>query len=182
MSMFEDAKAILAGEAKARAELEKELARKCDWDDAEDVQLHRSEERMRERLALLEKLVPKRICVRCGSGPFPDSRSWVINKSKKVAVCRRCFSTPPARLVVLDFTKLFGDAEVRYPLDGRVLVRMRESMGLTQSKFAELAGWSRVYQHKLEGDCVHTVSSEVAEVIVQVLREMSSKDVNKDDL
>lgn len=59
-----------------------------DW---EDVNEYRRDRYLAGRIKLLDKLVPKRICPRCGKF-FPSRMSWVVNKQKTIAVCRSCFS------------------------------------------------------------------------------------------
>lgn len=171
MGMFEEARDVLAGLARANEELQRELGRKCDWDDPSDVAEHRADSRAKDRLAILDRLVKDRICPNCGRGPLTDSQQWAVNYKKMMAVCRSCVGKTKTLPSEADLKSLFGPVVKRYPLDGSVLLKLREGIGLTQREFARRAGWSAPFQCQLEIGEYHTVTEECATAIYQVLSE-----------
>lgn len=164
---FRKARDILAGIEAAKRRAADEMARKCDWDDPEDVALLKREDRLKERL---DSLPENRVCPACGQ-TRPRSRQWVVNKRGDFAVCKVCFSR-----------SWYGDHQTthavsiledcpRYRLKGSILVQLREERGVSCSEFARRAGWSRQNQARLERSDQLTIERDTAETILQVLSE-----------
>lgn len=168
LKVFSESRDILAGAEKADAAHQRHTERKCDWDDPTDVALYRSELRGEDRQSLLDALVPDRYCPLCQQ-LFIESRQWVLSKNRTKAMCRSCYQT---RLhgegsYSLD---IFSNPELRYTVDGKKLVESRQALGVSQRKFAEKAGWSHGYQHKLESGPIRTVSAAAADTVIEVLQ------------
>lgn len=169
---FAAAKAVLTAHDKAMETLRRELAEKCDWDDPEDVAVYRSSVRSKDRAKILDLLVPSRACPYCFK-VHTSSKAWVINKKHTVACCRSCYSgnLPDKQDIILLFTL----PVIRLEFDYNLFFEMRARSGLSQSRFAELAGWSQQYQNKLENGYVKTIDIEKAEMILQVFKEAGHK-------
>jgi hypothetical protein len=58
-------------------------------------------------------------------------------------------------------------------IDADWLVSEREKLGVSQRKFAQLAGWSRAWQYKLESGFLKSVDREVQDKIKQVILSVS---------
>lgn len=159
---------------------EREIRRKCDWEDPEDVAAYRQEKHAETRLAVLNELVPTRVCPGpCGQLRL-SSREWVVSKDRRAAMCRRCFHnrySKPGGVQVLDLT-LFPTVVTRYKLDGEALTRARAATKLSVRAFAHKAGWSLSYQRKLEA-AAETVNEANAKTIITVLQDCGviTKDV-----
>ena len=171
---FEKARLVLEGLEKAKAHLERELGRKCDWDDPDDRNLYLRDERFKSRAATLDALVPTRTCPHCRVLKLA-SKSWVIDKARKRAVCRSCFWIAFGKLpneTVQDVNVcIFSNEETRYDISGIALKTARTIADVSMAEFARRAGWSRPYQMRLERGEVKSVNQDVAKTILQVLRE-----------
>ena len=167
---FKEARGILDAVEKAEQDkIRRELVQ-CDWDDPLDIALYKRQTRAGTRIAVLKRLVPKRICPVCGRLK-PDSRAWVVNKKGTEAICRSCFHQNFPDPKVDDVTikrKIFGIPEVRYTIDGFALSAAREEAGIGKRLFARDAGWTLSYQMKLEAGSVVSVTGEVAYLILQI--------------
>lgn len=171
MNEFKESKDVLAGEAAAQAKLRKLLAKKANWDSPEDVALYTSIARMTRRRAILQELVPDKICPLCKEGPFPESKQWVVNVKEKVAVCRSCWvsSRKSRGVFALD---IFGLPELRYPVDGARLQAAREEIGVTMSRMSAKMNWSEAYWSRLENGYVRTIDEDTAKRIVELFKSM----------
>ena len=56
-------------------------------------------------------------------------------------------------------------------VSGPLLVQRREAIGLTQTRFAELAGWTQQYQSWLELPGLHEVTIDTAATIKKILQK-----------
>lgn len=65
--------------------------------------------------------------------------------------------------------ELITDSKLHKMLNGIELIKRREELGLTQADFAELCGWSRTYQYKLELPDIHEIPTDIAEKIMKIL-------------
>ena len=181
MSMKREAD-LLEGIRLAELQLEKTKNFECSWDNENDVALLKSDKRTKMRVELLDKLVPKRLCMLCDQR-FLNLQSWIV--VKETAVCRSCFFRRLARNASEVLAKniigveLFGESAtvIRYPLNRRVLIERRKAIGVSAAEFARLAGWSRSYQRKLES-ITASVGIDTKEVIETVFLENEEKGKN----
>jgi hypothetical protein len=172
-TVFENAKAnqrevILADQEHLRKTAEDFV----DWENPEEVLLHRSEERKEKRKLILDRHVPDRVCPSCKMlRSQPDQ--WVIKKDSGLVICRSCFGLIQQHQPIMERKDIEGSLFtplIRYAYNCTDLVRARESIGISQSKFAEAAGWSRVYQSQLENGDYASLSSETHDVILGVFK------------
>jgi len=179
-SAFKRVKVQLNDIAKAERAFDRERRKKCDWEDPEDVALYKQEQYQALRLAVLNELVPTRVCPGpCGQLRL-SSREWVVSTDRKAAMCRRCFHNrynKPGGAQILDLV-LFPATMTRYKLDGGSLTLARVKTELSVRAFAHRAGWSLSYQRKLE-DVSSTVNEATARAIITVLQEcgVTTKDI-----
>lgn len=149
----------------------KEREAKCDWGDPTDVLFYLAELRHTERNRVLDSLVPKRICPSCGAVKCL-SKSWVVSKDKKRAICRSCYMRKVPCKDLDETSKIphsiFGEAEIRYKFDGTKFALARVYAEISAREFASFAGWSQSYQYKLESGKVASVNAETAETIMEV--------------
>jgi len=135
------------------------------------------------RKRLLDTLVRDRIC-ECGEGPLRASKQWVVlmvlDTKESIAMCRSCFGVRWRRgeeegvYVRKTPTKPLGPwfREVRgYVLEPVNLTIARESMGLSQARFAKLLGWSRMRYRAAEQEV-----TQVSEHDVKKIREVLGDD------
>ncbi len=180
MNEFIMAKEILSGVKDAEECHRRDLLAECDWNDPLDRSYHLSTKRSADRLKLIRKLAPKSVCPHCGNS-IMSSRSWVISKDEKNICCRGCyFSGVHTRYdsgSIHIERRVFGKLCPRVEIDGFQLAAIRDEIDFKSSAFARAAGWSNVYQHKLENS-IKSVPLEVAETILQVLdeRKVTTKD------
>ena len=149
----------------------KEKFKRCDWADATDVAFYVQDMRSEERKRVLDELVPKRICPYCSNLKI-NSKSWVVSKDKKKAMCRGCFmrKVPDRKLVASSRVDLqIFTPQLRYRVDGHKIMLARSRADVSAYEFASHAGWASSYQYKLEDGTVRTVSAESAETILEVL-------------
>lgn len=165
---------IIEGIRLAEAEFDRHRSYECEWAEENDRKLFYTDQRSVKRQEELDSIVPHRTCESCSKRHL-DSRSWVV--IKQTAICRSCFfrrliKERTSLLVHKPKGKLFGKEVVivRYPLNGEELIKQRKAFKLSSYEFARLAGWSRSYQRKLEGETV-SISKDTKEVIETVLRE-----------
>lgn len=173
MNRFKNAKMVLEDAKKQEQVADRASTIKCDWDDPHDVQVIRATKNLQKRLRTLNRLVPKRICPVC-QRVVMSHRRWVILRGGSKAVCLSCYKKPRRSKVEKSRTiqiSVFGTEQVRYEFNSDRLTEARESAGLNYREFAQLAGWSRPYQVKLESGQVDSVTLATAETIVRVLRE-----------
>jgi len=127
---------------------------------------------LKERIEILDRIVPERICPKCNFRKT-SSRFWVINKSKNKAICKLCYKKikPDAQLeeACLIPVRLFTGQEVRYTIDPMSLTHARTKVGLKVDEFANEAGWSASYQYQLESGKYRTISEQCSEDILRVL-------------
>lgn len=170
-NQFKRAREQLSNAEKAEKAHLREVLKKCDWEDPEDVALYLQEKYLAKRLAVLNELVPTRICPECKQLRL-SSREWVVRKDRKGALCRRCFhgaENKPGAKQLLNLV-LFPKVVTRYKLDGGALTQARAKTGLSVRAFAHKAGWSLSYQRKLE-DISETINEDNAKAIITVLQE-----------
>lgn len=167
--VFKEAKDILDSVELAEEQRKKEVLTKCDWKDPSDKAFYLNAKRKGERKAIIDK--QKGVCPFCNKPTF-SSRSWVVDTEKRTACCRSCYFNSGHNVGVGFRSKrtVFGERTIRVAIDGFQLVALRDELGISQAGFARKAGWSNVYQHKLETS-VRSVNLEVAEVILEVLEE-----------
>ena len=167
---FKEARGILNAVKKAEQDKIRRDLVQCDWDNPFDVALYKRQTRVGARIAVLKRLVPKRICPICGELK-PDARAWVVNKKGTEVICRSCFhqSFPDNRVDGITLKrKVFGIPEVRYTIDGFALAAARQEANIGKRMFARDAGWTLAYQTKLEAGDVISVTGEVAYLILQI--------------
>jgi len=144
---------------------------KVEWGDPAEVAFHLQKMRLEDRLSLLNQIVPKRICPICECIKINTS-SWVVSKDHTKAICRSCFQRklPDKDLdksSKLD-CKLFAGMKIRYVLSHSEITRARFIIRISANEFARQAGWTATYQYKLEDGSVKSITSEVAETILEV--------------
>ena len=177
---FKEARGILEAVDKAEKDYIKQEMIRCDWDDPLDVALYKNQTRAGRRIAVLKRLIPKRIGPSCGTLK-PDSRAWVMNKKGTEVICRSCFHQNFPDEAVNNITikrKIFGIPEVRYTIDGFALSAAREEARIGKRMFAREAGWTIAYQTKLEAGSVVSVTSEVAYLILQIFNNYNLRTVD----
>jgi len=173
MNEFKDASLRLQDYQNKVAQYERELGKKCDWENPEDVALHKHEMRFADRVDLLNLLVPNRICPLCEKLRI-SSRSWVIKIDKKLAICRSCFqrNIPDKKVKRMEISRsLFSNITYRFDIDAFGLQAAREEANISEWEFARRMGWSHSYQCKIESGQVKTVDLITAESILGVFRE-----------
>lgn len=149
--------------------------RKCEWENPVDVAAWRSSVGLKDRIRILDSVVPNRVC---GCGRMVLSpRSWVIKKDGSGAQCRSCYYSceewidAGVNVEVLD-TSIIGDLVPRYEIKGAVICEVRRRCGVSCVKFAERCGWGTSYQRKLECGKFKTVSADTAEILLRVFAEI----------
>jgi len=169
-------------EVELRAASKPKKISKVDWGDPVEVAFHLREMRHKERTTILDELVPRRICPSCERIRI-NSSSWVVNKEKTEAICKSCYRR---RIPDKDLDKtskldckLFVEMKIRYRVSAIEISRARAKINISVNEFARQAGWSAAYQYKLEDGSVLTVTSEVAETILEVFLRLGfyTKDV-----
>lgn len=140
-------------------------SRKCDWDDPDDVRVHRKIIRREKRESLLAELVPDRMCPGCHE-VRPSSRQWIVSLDEEVVICRSCYHRAKEEVSLQDIGEEIFTEELRFIIDGRRLARLRN---ISIREFAKRAGWTHTYQIRLESK-VASVDSDVASTILEVLR------------
>lgn len=73
------------------------------------------------------------------------------------------------KLEALRMAKIFRPTKHQLEYDGTDLVIARENMGLNQTDFGELCGWSAPHQCELEKPGIHYISNEKAERIEKAI-------------
>lgn len=151
----------------------REYVKKCDWYDPLDVAEYRRTTAMEERERVVLHLCPDYACPIC-KVVLPNIRSWVISKHNDSAVCRGCYVRSKQTVSSEDKQLYFSIFEEikRYKLEWRNLISSREASGVSQREFARLAGWTSVYQNKLESGSIVSVTSETHDVILGVLKRL----------
>jgi len=182
--MAEKSEQNIFAEARIRLdEIERIYEQKCDWQDPEDVAFYKHERRLNERIEVLSKIAPSRVCPGCGE--FRAShRSWVISLDGKKALCRSCFSRAVyksttglqiASQAVVCRKEIFPVRELRYCIDPFYLCQIREELGISRKEFATRCGWHVSYQRKLESGIIKTVGLDNAEVLLQAIQELGGE-------
>jgi len=163
---------ILDAIAKAEAQEQRDILRRCDWEDPADVALLRSSDRLAARMRAIRRLCQGMRCPGCGDIVL-RSRSWVLRNDGESAVCRSCFFRMRERgeKKVTIASSLVSFEEVRYHIEPHTLVLAREAAGIPQAEFARRAGWSRGWQRKLEAGERIRLQAEAVQTIFTVLRE-----------
>ena len=67
--------------------------------------------------------------------------------------------------------KLITASKYHRTLNGMVLVRLREAIGISQADFAEYCGWSQQYQAQLESPGETEIPTYSATLIAALLKE-----------
>ena len=172
--------------AKQESAESRRLLHRADWEDPSDVAAYRSAEYVREREQLLHRLVPDRRCPGMCKRRIMQSRSWVISKDGKRAICRSCHfrMLMAAEPNVKNLPDRIFTRSNRYHIDGATLRQARETAGLSVGEFARRCGWSRPYQSHMErhvatSEKEMTVAVDKAQKILEVLR---SRKVTTDDI
>lgn len=166
MDMFSEAQKMLDTYKKAW----KRRETKCDWDDAIDTALYKSQKYTKEKSDVLDKLAPKRLCPVCKAGPLLKSKQWVVNKRKTKVICRSCYhSDNLTTKVSAELPVIFQPYEMRFKIDGRALCQARVNLGWPMKRFADVVGWSCTYQRKLERGDVVSVGERTMKDIMSVL-------------
>jgi hypothetical protein len=156
--------------------LQREVALKCDWDDADDVLLYRRYKNQKARIARIEELVPDLKCPICKhvrTGP----RQWIVNRRQTLIVCRSCFQRchPKENVAIHDLMFVpFVEPEPRFILHSAVLKQARLNLGISMKEFAMSAGWTGAYQSQLESEHPHnipSVSFKTAQAIMMTFAE-----------
>lgn len=136
------------------------------------------ERRATSRFAMISKITFKTFrCLGCKQVKT-DPRSWIISKDKTKAVCRSCFAArrwsdfKKYNSKILEI-KLFENEIRRYRYDPLILCRMRETLKLSVEQFAAIAGWSSIYQYKLESGFYETISQSKKDELCEVFRRKS---------
>ena len=157
--------------------LEREIRRKADWFDPEDVAAWKKMERRKHRDRVLDRLLGKeRRCPRCGEQKI-GPRQWVKQRGKDRIICRSCFQklTPKsAGFMVPSFARMVK----YYVFDVEIFLQARVDSGLTMKEFARRAGWSYTYQRKIEHGDVKKIDEAKLCTMIQVFHEQGGECVD----
>lgn len=172
-SVFQNAADAVKAQHLAEVRLRREMSRKCDWFDPEDVSVWRSEKRRKQRLKTLDRLVKHRRCPVCCElrlGP----RQWVINDCGTFAVCKSCHvRNLPKQGVQIDVTEIFTE-EIRWNVDADALKQARIDLGLSQREMARRIGMNSGLYCRIE-----TTNGTISEnVKLQIEAVLLGKDVD----
>ncbi len=61
-------------------------------------------------------------------------------------------------------------------IDGDLLVKAREAMGLSQAQFAQKAGFSQQFQSRIESPGTYDVTTNVAKAVMDVIEKHFTTD------
>lgn len=179
--MAEDIKTPFKEAKKQLSELEKAV-RSAEREEAAEYELsserdeYMRDRRRKERLQKLDSIVPDRVCPSCRR-VFPHTLSWVI--TDKSAKCRSCNATQKTgeRAVLKKsevLEEIVSKVYRRFEISGESLKTLREECEIPLRDFAETAGWSRAYQHKLEhGD--QQISEDTLDTILQTFDRLLNR-------
>lgn len=164
----------------AQMRLRREMAKKCDWQDAEDVALYRRDKRRKLRQVQLDLLVPQRRCPCCNEirlGP----KQWVVNADQTVICCLSCYrEAMPARGEIVsvkeEYAHIFRPV-IRYEIDGHKLRELRIKLGISMSALGKRCGWSAAFQLKLE-EKTASVNGNIMRLLLQELQRAGAIFVN----
>jgi transcriptional regulator with XRE-family HTH domain len=166
---FEEAKRILADLQRAEEEAKQAEAILCDWDNPEDVAVHRRMRNDKRRLVAIQRHTDNMMCPRCRK-VVADPARWVV-KGRKTS-CRSCYQrkeeSVPEDIHRVD-EPMFLKPELRFTLNPVALKIKREELGISMNSLADACLWSRSRQRSMEGGRVHSVTSEMAERIKNVI-------------
>lgn len=181
MNEFKLAREILSQEDRIQLQIAKQAAIKCSWEDPLDVAEYMKDYNMKERMEIISRIHPTLECPTCKT-KIEESYKWIVSKDKKKALCKSChqyltynkIESPDDQKSADD---LFQEAPKRFVFDSHLFVKVRCHLGISAGKFAELCGWSRQYQSKLEDGEFFTISEEKRDVIQKVLEKLSTKNL-----
>lgn len=178
---FKRAKNILAGHSAEEKRHEKFIKRVCDWDNPDDVNDWRNDERDKERSEIIDRLAPKRIC-RCGRGPIVENSGWILSRINSLVICRSCFHLLQRERMDDDPRDIPSESEhfgIVHPepsrsflLDGAEIIRFREEYGITQKEFAIRFGWSQSSQYAMESGDRRFMDAELSQMVLDVITEI----------
>ena len=154
-------------EQKEREKNRKDAVR-CDWDNPDDVAALRSIDTADRRIALLNKLVPDRVCSKCKE--FNEGH-WVIISKRKI-ICRSCHFMRDRVIEPVETKKAVFRAVERYVIDSKLLFVIRKQSGVSQRHLAALAGWSRSYQQRLENGSCATINKKNKLSLLKVFKRL----------
>jgi len=171
-SMFRDARDQLQAIELAEKKFQRELFKKCDWNDPKDVAHYKKLKRIDARNRVIKRLCPDRKCPSCGRIVL-QTNSWVINKKESEAICRSCYfrlinNQVPDKVQELNYNIFIPE---RYSINGQLLLQTREKTELSLKEFARLAGWGRSYQTKLENNEIKSISGDIVNILIAVLND-----------
>ena len=67
---------------------------------------------------------------------------------------------------------MFKLLDQRYAVDSRAIVDARKAVGMTQSEFARVCGWSASYQWRLKNDRVDSVSEGTKNIVENAFKNL----------
>lgn len=168
-------KAINAASAVRRAQtkLQREILKKCDWWDPDDVAEWRRNNRRRRKSGLVP---PDRICRCCGQGPLLGPKQWVT--SGKIVCCKSCHQravpVTNGEKVRVRGIDVFPGVQKMYLLDGKKMMDLRLKMGLSVREVARRAGWASSYYSRLETE-IQSVSKDVVDTYLKAMQQLGAE-------
>lgn len=154
------------------------------WSDYDETINYLKLKHAVKREAVLNKLVPDRVCPECGRIEKDDSH-WRVDKWHASAICWTCLKTKynyrtinsqfypgydEGEIVYL-MRKVFHEPEVRYKINGKNLQKMRAMLGITQKSLADAIGVTAMITHLYEEGETKTITRDRAVKCLQLFKE-----------
>lgn len=140
-----------------------------------------SDARGMRRQNILSRTVPSRKCPECGDGPLLNGRQWIVlhvpERKLDIAVCRSCFgmnwekSSKSGCYSKIKRNRKKVDswyAEIKtFIIDPKALISARELRGISQTKLADMLGWSRTRVRRLE-----STTAEISALDIEAIQKV----------
>lgn len=143
------------------------------WSDYDELIVYLKLRHGAKRSAVLDKVVPNRICPECGEIEARDSH-WRVDKWHSSAICWDChrsnhnyrtinsqFYPGYDELEIMTLMKqMFHTPQIRYKINGENLGKMRSILGVTQKALANAIGVTPMITHLYEEGETKTITRE----------------------
>jgi len=154
------------------------------WSDYDELIVYLKLKHAAKRSAVLNKVVPDRICPECKEIEVRDSH-WRVDKWHASAICWDChrrnhnYRTINSKFypgndeleVMALMRQIFHSPQVRYKIDGENLSKMRGILGVTQKSLADAIGVTPMITHLYEEGRTRTITRERAVACMKLFKQ-----------
>jgi DNA-binding XRE family transcriptional regulator len=166
----------------------KDWTKNVNWADGDDFLAWLRLKKLAKRNSALDKLVPDRVCPRCGNKEIRNIY-WRIDKYYSEAMCLSChssqnkFQTTNSKFypgydeweIVLLIRKVFVRPVARFEVDGKNLEQMRRMLGIPRATLAKEIDVAPVTISLLESGEVRTMLQDKVLLCLKVFKEYFMK-------